>query len=443
MPVKLPPDRTARQQVWHRQYDPSLTSAAPSYPRAWGRLMAGLMMAQPPRFGEEAPDSFPLTVDDLADYTETMVAEAAALGVSYARPIKDDGIWFYEVLPANLVHAKWSASRMGIVSAFDWKTYPNKDNTLLVLQETWVDGTVVSELWEVPGNDKTTHVTLDGNPIASNKPGEERSLSEAHPLYDDMWNAQVRDEAGEERRIVPFVWSFINGTPAPLHAGNEGAVDGIIKLWDQEQQDAEMARNRIAMREDLMGTHDIRNQHNGEMIARAGWDPDSNILLLAPGMTAQDVSEGGVETITFPDSIIQRERIERKENGVLEACGISPQSVGRNVGGRSDSAAAKRADQQMTTTTITGPARRWSTALGDIVTQVATLNGQSDPGVLVFDGFRTTLGERAETVNQAMLSDSMSAYTRVAYLHPEWSDEQINDEVDLLRGEGLVGSPPE
>jgi hypothetical protein len=138
----------------------------------------------------------------------------------------------------------------------------------------------------------------------------------------------------------------------------------------------------------------------------------------------------------FPDSLTQRERIERRFNELLEACGISPPSIGRNVTGRSDSAAAKRADQQLTMQTVAGPGRRWSAALTDVFTQLAGLNGGGgDVSVKVHTGLRVPTSEAAETVSILETAQAASTETRVKMVHPEWDDTLVAAEVARINGE--------
>ena len=203
------------------------------------------------------------------------------------------------------------------------------------------------------------------------------------------------------------------------------------------------------------------------VIAAAGFNKRDNLLALPAGMSAQE-RDKMVTPIVFPDSLTQRDRIERRENALLESCGISPQSVGRSVSGRSDSGAAKRADMQMTLQTVAGPARRWSTALSVLYSQLARLNESPTPepggplppptrtppsdsfpaaesvtiSVAVNAGLRPSTSEAAESASLLEAAGAASTKTLVQTAHPDWTADQVTAEVELIRAEGR-GTPPD
>ena len=46
-----------------------------------------------------------------------------------------------------------------------------------------------------------------------------------------------------------------------------------------------------------------------------------------------------------------------------------------------------------------------------------------------------SLSERAGIVGKMTAANAASTYMRVAYLHPEWTPEQVQAEVDTIKGE--------
>ena len=125
--------------------------------------------------------------------------------------------------------------------------------------------------------------------------------------------------------------------------------------------------------------------------------------------------------------------------------GINPQSVGRNVSGRSDSAAAKRADQQMTMNTVTEPARNAERVLSAIFTECARLNpGDTRPVMVsVHEGLKENPAESAEVANALRNAEAASTRTLVRTAHPTWSDDQVDAEVEAMRAEGMSVDPIE
>ena len=110
-----------------------------------------------------------------------------------------------------------------------------------------------------------------------------------------------------------------------------------------------------------------------------------------------------------------------------------------SVAGRSDSAAAKRADQQMTTNTVTRPARRLSSALTAVLSQEHRLNGfagDSVVGVTVHEGLKPVAAEAVETAARMDAADLASTRTIVETANPGRSDTWYAAEVVRMQEEG-------
>lgn len=439
----LPPDAGSR---WRRNVNTWATmwagnsGVSPNYLRQWGTLLAGLLQASPPTYDTE-PNDPPVPVGELSELTEEAVPVASGLSAAFLRPVIGlDGRWRISVSRPTHVRPVWSHRQLVSAQVWDYVPYPgrhhNDRRTVLAIVEDWADGEVWVTAW------RSQKESVDGGLVSLLEPVARSVNHPDGPLesrLDHPWITGVVEHDVSPRRIVPFVWAWTDNAPSSVIAGNENAVAGLCKLWTQEQEDAEMVRHRIAVSEDSLTMQDIYSTDGKRIIAKAGFNADSNVLALKGGMSAQDAGAGGVETITFPDSLVQRERIERRENAILEAIGINPQSIGRGVSGRSDSAAAKRADQQMTLNTISGPARRWQAALQTAVNEVHRLEDrESAPVVDIREGLKPDMAERCETVGSAFAADAMSARTRIAYLHPEWDDAQVEAEYGRLVDEAVI-----
>ena len=264
------------------------------------------------------------------------------------------------------------------------------------------------------------------------QPTTPRPLSQQHPFIVSAQN----DTVPRDVFVYVFAWEDIG--PVPLWYTQEAVIEGLARLWDQEQDDAEMTRKRVAMPEDLVGTRNVVADDGSTVLARPGFNKHDNLLLVGSGMSAEHGPGGGVTPIEFGDDLTQRERIIGRENTVLEMVGINPASIGRNVGGRSDSASAKRADNQMTMNTITGPARKLERTLSAVVTELARL----DPGtvsadlvVSVHEGLKENPAESAETAGALLDAQAASVATRVRTAHPTWTDTEVDDEVAAINGE--------
>ena len=373
---------------------------------------------------------------------EDTVRVQASQGVCFLRPVHDGESWVVQTLAPDRVAAYWAHRRLS--SAVVWSIHadPFHDNDAtkaIAVVERWADGMVVHEFWQ---GDVDTHGVFHAKKQWSPEslPDQIRELPAVEGALVD-----IAEAANVERRLVPVVWQWLKGHPAPIFASNENVIAGLERLWDQEQTDAEMARNRVAIDERMLGRSTIRSD-TGDIIASAGFGIRDNVLALkAPQGGAQAIGDAlPFQAITFPDSLTQRDRIERRENSLLEMVGINPQSIGRSVGGRSDSAAAKRADQQMTLQTVATPARKLSRALSDALTQVAALNETpSDVSVTVFEGVRPVSAESADEARILSAAQAASTRTLIATAHPAWDDDMIDEELERMAEEGMAMVAPD
>lgn len=439
-PHHLSPHRQAVHR-WAAMYDrpPGTNEDAPNYSRWIANIVAGLMQAKPPEV-----DGFEADWFDTAELIEDTVRVQASQGVCMLRPVHDGEGWVLQTLAPERFAATWAHRRL--VECLVWTIMPdptdaNDKTKAIAVVERWDQqaGTVTHEFWK---GDLSMAGVFTGNVELSPESLPEKIA--ALPAVQGAL-ADIASASGVERRMVPVVWQWLKGMPAPIIAGNENVIAGLERLWDQEQTDAEMARNRVAIDERMLGRSTIMSD-DGKIIASAGFGIRDNVLALkAPSGGAQAVGDNlPFQAITFPDSLIQRERIERRENSLLEMVGINPQSVGRSVSGRSDSAAAKRADQQMTLQTVATPARKLSKALSDALTQLNTLNGsQAEVEVTIYEGVRPISSESAEEARILSAAQAASTRTLIATAHPAWSDSQIDEELDRMGAEALAVTPAE
>jgi len=448
----LPPDKgtphrdlvTRWDDLWNARYlypqtrgtrslDRTVT-AAPGYSRSLARLISGLFQRQTPDYDGDPTDP-PLSGNDLAELLTEITSKAAGYGAVLIRPVFDGARWVPATLTPNRFHVDWAHRRPTRVTAWDYSTdprYPNDDRRGLAIIETWEPGdnqpgTVTTSVWETEAG--PNNGTVLTKPVSIDNPP---ALLEDHPFVVSAENDAVA------RDLFVYVWAWEECGPVSLWFTNENVLAGLARLWDQEQDDAELTRKRVAMPENLVGTSRVYADDGSTVLARPGFNKHDNLLLLGSGMSAEHGPNGGVTPIEFGDDLIQRERIERRENSLLEMVGINPASIGRNVSGRSDSGAAKRADNQMTMNTITAPARHAENVLSGVATELARLNPEVVSEVLVvsvFEGLRENPVEAAETAGLLRDADAASVQTRVETAHPTWTPEEVDDEVARITAE--------
>lgn len=419
-------------------------NAAPGYSRSFARLIAGLFERQTPSYADDDTVSDPpLDPNDLSDLLSEVAAKGAGYGQVLIRPVYDGDLWVPAVLAPTNYAVEWAHRRPASVTVWDFARDPRKNDpkARLAFVERWEPnpdgpGTITTTVYEAEQHPSGKGTQL-GKQIDTEQPPP--ALAD-HPFVVSAANDDVA------RDVFVFVWAWEDLGPVSLWYTNEGVIDGLARLWDQEQDDAELTRKRVAMPSDLVGTAEVLADGTQTVLARPGFNKQDNLLLLSSSMSAEHGPGGGVTPIEFDDDLVQRERIERRENALLEQVGINPASIGRNVGGRSDSAAAKRADNQMTMNTITGPARRLESCLSAAVTELGRLAqpvGWREWAVTVFEGLKENPAESADVAAALRNADAASTETLVRTAHPTWPEDDVTAEVERIRAEGGAFAPIE
>lgn len=243
-------------------------------------------------------------------------------------------------------------------------------------------------------------------------------------------------------RHVPF-WRAGGDHGISVFRGKEGLIDAIYGLYSQDQHDAEMSKKRVAMSETY-----IKRDGNNNIV----FDRNTDVLALseeAAGALGADVRP--IIPIDFSDSNVMGQRIGQRLDEFLLACGIAPQSAGRDVTGGAESGTARKLAQALTLQTVATSGRYFKAALKDIANlalwevEPAMLGRKKPRGkdtkdvqVAMRDGFVDDLVEQTERIARAKEAGIMSIEQSVKELHSDWSEDEVKQEVErIIEEEGL------
>jgi hypothetical protein len=239
-------------------------------------------------------------------------------------------------------------------------------------------------------------------------------------------------------RHVPF-WRAGGDHGISIFRGKEGLIDALYGLYSQDQHDAEMSKKRVAMPEQY-----IKRDANNNII----FDKNTDVMALSDdAMPALGADSKPIIPIDFTDSTIMGQRIAQRIDEFLLACGIAPQSAGRDVTGGAESGTARRLAQALTLMTVATTGRYFKAALKDILDLALwevepkmlqrKTKGKAalDVKVAMRDGFVDDLVEQTTRVVAAKGGGVMSTETAVRELHSDWTDEQIAEEVKRIEDE--------
>lgn len=224
--------------------------------------------------------------------------------------------------------------------------------------------------------------------------------------------------------------------------GLEALALAMHRLYSQEQHDAELARKRVAVAESLL---------HRDATGRPSWDRSIDLLPLTEDALGAVGAEGKpVHPIEFSDDTVQRDRIGGRFRDFLIAAGISPDTLdAQEAGGAAISGTSRRLAQAMTIQTASAAGRYWQDALSRALTLglfVSRIHLDADvpaildalPSVELADGLVDDPVELARIISDLDTAEAVSTLQKVKMLHPEWSPDQIGEEVERI----LEANPP-
>jgi hypothetical protein len=426
--------------LWREQYA-NVETGSPNYPRTIGRLVAGLFQQSPITMTINDGVTPVLSDGALADLCDRGVKRGAAESVVFIRPTEVEGVFVPALLSRSQVEPVWAHGRLQ--SAVVWSVHKLSANNYVMITESYTTDSagvqaVNIQLWQVIKD------TVES--LTAWKLGTEIMVETQAEETDSELQKAVRQLRGQTRRLFAYAWDFEDGRPVPIHYTNEQLVTQLTDLHAVEFEDNQLPRNIVAVSQESMTADfgDGNNQAEASTWGRLrGLRKGRNMLQVPSDQLAQNGTDAFIKHLRMDDDLMQRDRIERKENVFYEACGISASTFGRDVTGRSDSGAAKRADSQLTLTTIAGPARRWAELMTLLAAELARLqNAPATAGpVSVTEGLKNSAEERAALVAVQRGADVQSVEMGVRQIRPDWADPEVAEEVARIRNDNMLTTP--
>lgn len=232
---------------------------------------------------------------------------------------------------------------------------------------------------------------------------------------------------------VPFTRDGEDDHGVSPFDGAEGMILALHRLYSQEQHDAEMARRRVAVPSAY-----LKRDRRGQPIM----DRRTDVFELADEAAGPVGQERPIVPLEFSDDLIDRERIAGRWVEFLTACGIAPQSLGKDAGA-AESGTARRLAQALTLRTVNRAGGYWLAGLQPCLVQMLTLArtelGQpvpptADVAVALGDPIGDDPEAQARTLATLDSAEAISTEQKVRELHPEWDDPQVADEVAAIEG---------
>jgi len=149
--------------------------------------------------------------------------------------------------------------------------------------------------------------------------------------------------------------------------------------------------------------------------------------------------------------------IEHMLDTTLTFAGLSPQSVGRAIDGGAVSGTALKLKMAHSLMEAAGKGRHFDRGVRRLLRAAQIIDGRptteggfgrsyamrdAEPAITRGDGLPRDDMEAAQQVALMVGADAISLEERVAFLHPDWTQDQIDEELDHLRAEQSLAVPP-
>lgn len=223
--------------------------------------------------------------------------------------------------------------------------------------------------------------------------------------------------------------------------GIESVFDAIDETFSNWMTDVQIARGKIHVPESyLEGKKDGEGRYNIDqnMYVTLEVDPvDTNAKLTA--------TQFAIRANEFEKTLLNL--LDR----AITSAGYSPQSFGLNIAGRAESGTALNVRERKSFITTSKKQAYWEEPLKQLVKLMLlayneVLGGKitSDPEFLTIefcDSVSNNIGEISNSVKTLSDAKAISTEVKVRMVHPEWSDAQVDEEVQKILDSDTLAVP--
>lgn len=135
---------------------------------------------------------------------------------------------------------------------------------------------------------------------------------------------------------------------------------------------------------------------------------------------------------------------------IITSAGYSPQSFGLNIAGRAESGTALNVRERKSFATTNKKQAYWEDGLKKLIVAMCMIKQQYLGGkftnelninIAFSDGISNNLTEVSNAVKTLADAKAISTDTKVRMVHPEWTDEQVDEEVERILNDESAGMP--
>lgn len=226
------------------------------------------------------------------------------------------------------------------------------------------------------------------------------------------------------------------------YAGLEGLMDALDEVFTSWMRDIRLGQGRLIVPE-----YWLEKRSDGSI----GFDVDREVFTTLPGVAPnQDV---GITASQFEIRTEQhRQTALDLLDRIISRAGYSPQTFGLKIEGRAESGTALNIRERKSFVTKAKKERYWKPAIEDILRIMLHIDREFlgsrvtvfRPSVAIQDSIQNDLNQTATAVEMLHRAEAASIWTKVRMVHPDWSVEQVEEEVQRIKEErGLTMPNPD
>lgn len=213
------------------------------------------------------------------------------------------------------------------------------------------------------------------------------------------------------------------------YAGLEGLMDGLDEIYTSLLRDVKLGKGRIIVPETMVDQH-------------GKFSLDKEVFTVIPvGVTDLDSLPKLVDCNQFDIRSDQHIKAALEiMDRIISGAGYSPQTFGLKIDGRAESGTALNIRERKSFVTSAKKATYWKAALEQIIELMLIVDRQmlgtsinpERPTVEIQDSVQHDINQVAQSIMLIKDAGAASTRTLVKTLHPDWTDDQVELEVQEI-----------
>ena len=302
----------------------------------------------------------------------------------------------------------------------------NDGSTVYRLAETIEKGKITNELYQGSADNL-------GNKVSLSSCEESKELEETVDTADVMTCIYIPNLLPNKlNRQSPMGRSDLHGI--------ETLMDALDETFSSWMNDVQIARGKLHIPSgylkqsaDGTGTFDIDKMAYEEIDV----DPTAMTKPI-------EATQFAIRSAEFEQTCLNL--LDR----IITSAGYSPQSFGLNIAGRAESGTALNVRERKSFATTNKKQSYWESGLKEFINAMCIIKNEFlggnftcelDVNIAFSDGISNNMSEISNSVKTLSDAKAISTDTKVRMVHPEWTDEQVEQEVERILNDESAGMP--